>query len=103
MKRTSTAVVGALGAGETALRPAVRGAVHVEEGVLLLDTEPRDGIFCEVHDLLCVMTEVGLVGSAVGVVGLGEDEDVVTATEGVLEDGSSPKVDIGVGTIRLVS
>jgi hypothetical protein len=33
-----------------------------------------------------VGTEVGLVGGAVVVVALAEDEDVLTATEGVLED-----------------
>lgn len=40
------------------------------------------------------MTEVGLVRGAIVVVALGEDKDVVTATEGILEDGSGAEVDI---------
>ena len=55
-----------------------------------------------VHDLLRVVAEVGLVGSAVVVVALREDEDVVTTTEGVLENGRGTKVDIGVRSGRLV-
>jgi hypothetical protein len=56
----------------------------------------------KVHDLGSVVTVVGLVGSAIVVVTLSEDEDVVTATEGVLENGSGPQVDIGVATRSLV-
>lgn len=49
-----------------------------------------------VEDLLGVMTVIGSVGGAVVVVGFGEDEDVVTATERILEDGSGTEVDIRV-------
>lgn len=42
------------------------------------------------------MAVVGLVRGAVVVVGLGHDQDVVTTTEGVLENGSGAEVDIGV-------
>ena len=59
-------------------------------------------VFGEVHDLGGMVTVVGLVRSAVVVVTLGEDEDVVTFSEGVLEDGSRPQVDIGVATRGLV-
>jgi len=38
-----------------------------------------------------MMAEVGSVRGAVVVVGFAEDEDVVTATEGVLENGSGPQ------------
>ena len=48
------------------------------------------------------MAVVGLVRSTVVVVTLGEDEDVVTTTEGVLEDGSGPQVDVGVATRSLI-
>lgn len=48
------------------------------------------------------MAVVGLVRSAVVVVTRGEDENVVTTTERVLEDGSGPQVDIGVATGSLV-
>ena len=99
---TSTAVVRALGAGEAALRPAVRGAVHVEQGVLLLDTEPRLEVLGLVHGLLRVVAEVGAIGGAVAVVALGEDEDVVAAAEGILEDGGGTEVNIGVVARSLV-
>jgi len=49
-----------------------------------------------VHDLLGVMAVVGPVGGSVVVVGLCKDEDVVTATERILEDGSRTQVDIGI-------
>ena len=49
------------------------------------------------------MTVVSLVGCAVIVVSLGEDENVVATTEGVLEDGSWSEVDVGVMTGSLVS
>ena len=45
---------------------------------------------------------VGPVRGAVVVVALREDEDVVTATERVLEDGSGTEVDIGVASGSLV-
>lgn len=100
--RTSTTVVWTLGTRETTLRPSVRSIVHVKEGVLLLDTEPSDLILGEFHHLRGVVTVVCPVGSAIVVVALGKDEDVVSATEGVLEDGSWPKVDIGVATRSLI-
>ena len=102
MRRTGTAVVGALGAGETTLRPAVWGSVHVEEGVLLLDTEPGLLLLDLVHDLLRVVAVVGPVGSAIVVVALGKDKDVVTTTEGILEDGSGTEVDVRVVARSLV-
>lgn len=111
---TDTTVIGALGTGETHLGPAKDLAVGVKEGVLLLETEPWDLLFArggarqkvsntrgraamsehsthvlgEVHLLLGVVPVVGGVGATVVVVALAEDEDVVTATERVLEDGS---------------
>ena len=100
--RTDTTVVRALGAGETALGPTVGGAVHVEEGVLLLDTEPGNDVLGKLHDLSGMVAEVGPVGSAIVVVALCEDEDVVAAAEGVLEDSSRAEVDVGVVAGRLV-
>ena len=49
-----------------------------------------------------MVTEVGLVGGSVVVVGLAKDEDVVTATEGVLEDGGGAEVDVRVVARGLV-
>lgn len=87
---------------EATLGPTIRGTVHVEEGVFLLDTEPGHLLLSKVHDLRSMVTEVGAVGSAVAVVALGENKDVVAAPEGVLEDGSRAEVDVGVVTGRLV-
>lgn len=92
---TDTTVIGALGTGETHLGPAKDLAVGVEEGVLLLETEPRLLGLGGVHDLLAVRSVVGIVGGAVVVVALAEDEDVGATTERVLEDGD--------GALRRVS
>jgi len=54
------------------------------------------------HDLGGMVAVVGSVGSAVVVVGLGEDKDVVAAAEGVLEDGGRAEIDIGVVSGGLV-
>lgn len=48
------------------------------------------------------MTEVGPVRGAVAVVGLCENQDVVAATEGVLEDGGGTEVDIRVVSRGLI-
>ena len=85
-----------MGTAEATLWPTVRGTVHIEEGVLLLETEPGDLVLGEVHDLLGMVTVVGAVGGSVVVVALSEDEDVVAAAEGVLEDGGRAEVDIRV-------
>lgn len=55
-----------------------------------------------VHDFLGMMTIIGSVGSAVVVVCLGEDEDVVTTAERILEDGSWAEIYIGVMARSLV-
>lgn len=91
-----------MGTRETALGPTVGGAVHVEEGVLLLDTEPGLDVLGLVHDLLGMVAVVGAVRGAVVVVALGENEDVLTATERILEDGSGTEVDVRVAPGGLV-
>lgn len=89
-------------ARETTLGPAIRIAVNVEESIFLLKTEPGHFILGLLKDLGGVVAEVGLVGGAVVVVGLAENKDVITATEGVLEDGSRSKVDVRIVTRGLV-
>lgn len=92
-----------MGTRETTLWPTERSvSVGIEEGVFLLETEPRYGVLCELHDLGSVVTIVCPVGSTVAVVGLCKDKDVFTATEGVLEDRSRTEVDIGVVARRLI-
>jgi len=112
---TDTAVVGSLGSGETGLGPAEGVAIGVEERVLLLDAEPGLVLLDLLKDLVGLVARVGGVGGAIVVEGLmqyaiskgkerkkerkkesakkkkkylGEDEDVVTATEGVGKDGN---------------
>ena len=84
---TDTTVVRALRSGESHLGPSEDLAIGVEERVLLLETEPRLVLLGGVHNLLGVRSVVRLVDSAVVVVALAKDEDVVTTTEGVLEHG----------------
>lgn len=99
---SDTAVVGALGTRETALWPSEWSVIGVEESVLLLETEPRDLVLCLLHDLCGMVTVVGPVGGTVVVVALCEDENVVTTTEGILEDGGGTKVDVRIVTWGLV-
>jgi len=99
---TDTAIIWTLRTGETAFRPAIGRAIGVEQSVLLLESEPRFRVLGVFHDLFGMMTEVGAVGCAVVVVGLGKDEDVVTTTEGIFEDCGGAKLDVGVVTGSLV-
>lgn len=99
---TSTTVVRTLGAGETTLGPAVRAVVHVKERVLLLETEPGLLVSDLGHDLVAVVSVVGLVGGAIVVEALGKNDDVVTTTEGVGVVGGGAEVDIRVTTGGLV-
>jgi hypothetical protein len=93
---TGTAVVGALRAGETTLWPAKGLVIGVEKGIFLLETEPGLGFLSFVKDLLSVVAVVSSVGSAVIVVGLSENKDVVSTAEGVFEDGGGTEVDVGI-------
>jgi hypothetical protein len=93
-----TAVVGALGTGETALGPAVRPAIGTEEGVFLLQTEPELFLGVGLHQTSGLVAVVELVGGTIGIPGLAQNEDVVTETEGVGVNGNGTEVDIGVVT-----
>ena len=73
---TDTAVVRTLGTWETALWPTVGSTLVVEQSVLLLDTEPRDVLLDGVHCLFARVSVVCLYGDTLGVVALGEDEDI---------------------------
>ena len=84
---TDTAVVGTLGSGETVLGPAIGPVVEVEESVLLLETKPGDLIGMGLHQLGGLISVVELVGGAIGVPALRENENVGGTTERVGEDG----------------
>jgi hypothetical protein len=83
---------------ETTGGPAVGSVVKTEKSVLLLKTEPGLVVGVGVHDLHAVMSVVVLVGSAIGVPALSENDDVGRATEGIGVDGARSEVDIGVVT-----
>jgi hypothetical protein len=91
-----TTVVRSLGAGEAALGPAVGAVVHVEEGILLLEAEPRLLLLVGLGQLVALIAVVVGVGGAVGVPALADDEDVGGQAEGVWEDGDGAQVDVGV-------
>jgi hypothetical protein len=89
-----TTVVRALRSGESVLGPAERPAVDIEEGVLLLKTEPEALAGVGLHEEGSVVTEVEGVGLAIRHPGLAHDEDVGLAAEGVVVDSNGAKVDI---------
>jgi hypothetical protein len=87
---------------ETASGPAEGTVVNVKESVLLLETEPRHVLGISLHHLVALMAVVVLVGGAVGVPALGEDDDVGGPTERIGEDGARSEVDIRVVTRSLL-
>ena len=87
-----------MSARETATGPAIWPAVSAEESVLLLKTEPELLLGVGLHQAGGIVAVVELVGAAIGVPGLAENEDVVTLAEGVGEDSDGAQVDIGVVT-----
>lgn len=70
---TDTAVVGALRSRVTVLGPAIGTVVEVEQGVLLLKTEPRLVLGVSLHQLGALVAVVVLVGGAIVVQALGKN------------------------------
>lgn len=95
---TNTAVVRALSTRETTTGPAVGPSIGTEQSVLLFQTEPELLLGVSLHQTGGLVTEVELVGAAIRIPGLTEDENVVTLAEGVGEDGNGAEIDIGVVT-----
>lgn len=93
---SDTTVIGTLGTGEPALGPAIGRTELVEQGVFLLKTEPGDFLLVCLHELVALMAVVVLVGGTIGIPALAKDEDVVSTTERIGEDGDRAEVDIGV-------
>lgn len=83
---TDTTVVRTLGTGETHLGPTKDLSIGVKQGVLLLETEPRFLVLGGIHRLLARSPVVGPVGSAVVVVALAEDKNVLAPSERIAED-----------------
>ena len=99
---TYTTVVGSLGRRETLLGPAVWSVIHIEEGVFLLQSEPRLLGGVRLHQLCALMTVVVLVRCAVRHPSLSQDKDVRDTSEGVGEDSDGLQVDIRIATGGLV-
>ena len=99
---TDTTVVWALWSWEAALRPAVDVAVDwVQEGVLLLQTEPDFLLGVCSHQLLALVSVVELVWSAVVVPAVGQDNDVVASSERIWVESDWLQVDVRVVAWRL--
>jgi hypothetical protein len=96
LSSTNTTVVRTLRTGETTLGPSVRLTVLVEEGVLLLKTEPGLLVLVGLHELGALVAVVELVRGTVGVPALSQDEKVVATAEWIGEGGHGTEVDIGV-------
>jgi len=99
---TDTTVVWTLRSWETALWPAVWCAVVVEKGVFLFNAEPWLFALDLLHELVAVVSVVGLVGGSIRVEGLAQNENVVSKTERIPEDGSRAKEDVRVVASSLV-
>jgi hypothetical protein len=93
---TDTTVVRTLGRREAVLGPAVWVVIHIEEGVLLLQTEPWLVLGVGLHELGTLVAVVVLVRGAIGHPRLGENENVGYAAHRIGEDGNRPQVDIRV-------
>ena len=93
---SNTAVVWSLGTWETALRPTIRSSKGVEEGIFLLEAEPRLMRGVLLHQFSAFGTIVEFVGCSVRVVAFGEDEDVVTTSEWVRVHSDGLEIDIGI-------
>jgi len=98
-----TAVVWALWTWVATNWPAIGLVKGVEEGVLLLKTEPWLVGLVGFHELGTLVAVVELVWGSIGIPALGNDQDVGSTTEGVGEDGNGSEVDIRVVTGSLAS
>ena len=96
LARADATVVGALGAGEAALGPAVDVVVLVKQRVLLLEAEPGLVLGMGLHQPSGVVPVVELVGRAVVVPAFGHDQDIGAATEGIRVHSDRADVDVGV-------
>jgi len=99
---SDSAVVRTLRGGEPTLGPTVRLTIRVEQGVLLLETEPGLVLLGQVHVLLAQVPVVVGGGGTVGEVTSTEDQDVVSSTERIREDGTGPQKDVGIMTGSLL-
>jgi len=100
---SDSAVVGSLGSWETILGPSEGVHVLVQEGVLLLNSEPGFLVLGLFHDLIAALSVVRLRRLLVILVGFTKHQFVVAQPEGILVDCHRVQVDIGVGALSLAS
>ena len=89
-----TTVVWSLRAWETLLGPAIRSAIKTKEGVFLLKAKPWLLLGIGLHEAGAVMTVIELVGGAIVVPTLAENENVIAATERIGIDLNRSEVDV---------
>lgn len=76
--------------------PAIGSVVRAEEGVLLFEAKPRLVVGVGVHDLHTIVAEVELIGGAIGVPALSQNDNVGRAAERIRVDSTGAEVDVGV-------
>ena len=100
---SNSTVIRSLGSWETILWPTKWMLVMIKECVLLLYTKPRVLRLGLLHDLHTLLSVVGGHGLVKVVVGVTQDQQVVTAGEGTGIHLNRLEVDIRVGTISLIT
>ena len=93
---TNTTVVWTLWAWETSDWPAIWSVVHVKKGVFLLEAEPWLVDCVGLHELSALIAVVELIGGAVSIPALSDDQNVRGTTEWVGKDGDGSEVHIGI-------
>jgi len=96
-----TAVVGALGSWEALLGPAIGVTVDIQQGVLLLHTEPGMLVTGRVASLDALGAVVGVRGLLVVLVGLAQHDLVLAQTEGVPIQSAGVQVNVAVAALCL--
>lgn len=89
-----TTVIWTLGPWKTLLGPAIRSTVETKQGVFLLKTKPWLLLGVGLHKSGAVMTVVELVGRAIVIPALAQNEDVVATTEWIGEDFDRSEIDV---------
>jgi hypothetical protein len=84
---TDTIVVRTLSTGETVAGLTIRPAISTKESVLLLYTKPEVLLGVGLYQAGGIVAVVELVWTSVRVLGLAQNEDIVTLAEGVGEEG----------------
>ena len=101
LPRAHAAIIWPLGAGEAILGPAIGPAVGPEQGVFLLQAKPRLTFGVGFHQPHGFVTKVEFVGASIGIPGLAQDQDIVTAAKGIGKDGTRADIDIRIAARRL--